>query len=490
MGKIKDTDLLLINRDGKDYNSPVQELSIPKKTSELDNDSNFITLADVPPAPDGGIPEAPTDGKQYARKSSAWAVVEIPEPDLEGSLTFRGTVANEAALPADAVLADLYYNEEDQHLYAKGESEWHKLSTIDDVDLDGFATEDWVEAKGYITAAEVPDDAAPINEVLAEGNTADPAQSLHFSISEGDIPPITTVDTIDFDGGAGLRLGGLVSYYHINQPFTVDTDSGDVSEFEYATKQMTVVEDAYYTTNDEGDVFNRVGLNGYKFRSSGTHTEINKRGIQVWVKDEDDEDNFIFRVDVEAYDGRSSIKAGEFIGDGSKLTNLPAAAVGISEVLAEGNTAEALQSMRFRLGAESVPDPDNLNPDPILLEDGIGSAHRALASSWTAHVQGTGGLHSDANANYFVNYILDEDGDPQALAKVDANYGFSYYQSGNITGSSSIGVDFGKDGINVSGNFKVDHEGSVEAKEFIGDGSKLTNLPAAPTVDQLPVLPD
>ena len=164
---------------------------------------------------------------------------------------------------------------------------------------------------------------------------------------------------------------------------------------------------------------------------------------------------------------------GELV-DGIDLAPAP-----ISEVLAEGNTAEALQSMRFRLGAESTPEPDNLNPDPILLEDGIGSAHRALASSWTAHVQGTGGLHSDANANYFVNYILDENADYLALAKVNANYGFSFFKHSSLGTDSgkSIALELGDQGIDVSGNFKVDHEGSVQAKEFIGDGSKLTNLP-------------
>ena len=164
MGKIKDTDLLLINRGGVDYKSPVEELSIPQKTSELDNDSNFITLEDVPPAPDGGIPEAPTDGKQYARKSSAWAEVEIPEPDLEGSLIFKGSVANEAALPDDAAVGDLYYNEEDGHLYAKGDSEWHKLNTVDDVDLDDYALKTEIptdnaqlaNGAGYITLNQIP----------------------------------------------------------------------------------------------------------------------------------------------------------------------------------------------------------------------------------------------------------------------------------------------------------------------------------------------
>lgn len=45
---------------------------IPTKTSQLTNDSAFITLADVP----ASLPDAPSDGKQYARKDAAWSVVE------------------------------------------------------------------------------------------------------------------------------------------------------------------------------------------------------------------------------------------------------------------------------------------------------------------------------------------------------------------------------------------------------------------------------
>ena len=47
-------------------------LAIPDATSDLTNDSGFITAADVPAAP---VQEAPVDGKQYARKDAAWEEV-------------------------------------------------------------------------------------------------------------------------------------------------------------------------------------------------------------------------------------------------------------------------------------------------------------------------------------------------------------------------------------------------------------------------------
>ena len=66
-------------------------------------------------------------------------LTNLPTGDLEGSLVFKGTVPDEGSLPADAAVGDLYYREDDQHLYGKGESEWHKVGKIEDVDLSEYA---------------------------------------------------------------------------------------------------------------------------------------------------------------------------------------------------------------------------------------------------------------------------------------------------------------------------------------------------------------
>lgn len=47
-------------------------VAIPDATSDLTNDSGFITVADIPAVP---VQEAPVDGQQYARKDGAWSVV-------------------------------------------------------------------------------------------------------------------------------------------------------------------------------------------------------------------------------------------------------------------------------------------------------------------------------------------------------------------------------------------------------------------------------
>ena len=48
-------------------------VEVPTLTSQLTNDSGFITAAEVPPS---GIEEAPNDGQQYARQNEAWTVVQ------------------------------------------------------------------------------------------------------------------------------------------------------------------------------------------------------------------------------------------------------------------------------------------------------------------------------------------------------------------------------------------------------------------------------
>lgn len=49
----------------------ITDADVPTATSELTNDSGFITLDDVP----ASLPDAPADGNQYARQDNAWTVV-------------------------------------------------------------------------------------------------------------------------------------------------------------------------------------------------------------------------------------------------------------------------------------------------------------------------------------------------------------------------------------------------------------------------------
>ena len=198
---IKGTDYLVVNRDNVDYKALVSDLNIPTDNAELANGANYITLAEVPEVDldDYALKtEIPVDNTELTNGAGYITLSEVPEPDLEGALIFRGTVANEGELPGDAVVGDLYYNEEDGLLYAKGESEWHALGEVAEVDLDGYATETWVESKGYITIDEVPEvdlDPYALKTEIPTDN-ADLANGAGY-ITASDLP-----EDVDLDGYA------------------------------------------------------------------------------------------------------------------------------------------------------------------------------------------------------------------------------------------------------------------------------------------------
>ena len=370
-----------------DYNDLINQPSIPTDNAELANGANYITLGEVPAGFSGDYndltnqPTIPTDNADLANGAGYITLSEVPEPDLEGSLIFRGTVVNEAALPADAVVGDLYYNEDDGHLYAQGSSTWHKLNTIDDVDLGAYAK--LTDSTQSITANEfigdgskltnLPSGGGSISEVLAEGNTADPGQSLHFRVNQGDLPPFTR-DIIDVEAGTGLRLGGLVSYYTINEAFTIDTDHG-ATDFTLCQRRMSAVDDYYFAHTPGGDfIAAGMGVSGISFSAENSHLELSPSVVNLRVGDFDDP---LLRIEARTDIGTSSITAGEFIGDGSKLTNLPAAAAPINEVLAAGNETDFGQHIRFKSTADSIPPTfrESLLPDGTEIDFSGGSGN-------------------------------------------------------------------------------------------------------------------
>ena len=193
MAKIKASDLLVINRNNTDYKAEVSELGIPSVVSDLTNDAGYITVDEVPevdldpyalkteiPTDNADlsngagyitlseVPEVDLDGyatEEWVEGKKYITLDEVPDPDLEGALIFRGSVANESELPGDAVQGDLYYNEDDNHLYAKGDDDWHKVGQVDDIDLSVYALKteiptdnaDLANGANYITLAEVPE---------------------------------------------------------------------------------------------------------------------------------------------------------------------------------------------------------------------------------------------------------------------------------------------------------------------------------------------
>ena len=177
MPDIQKTDFLVVNRSNVDYKAEVKELGIPENTSDLANDSGYITSADLPTVPtyllqtdkitragEPAIELVDSEGNYSNVKfvgvgdivvTSDIAGINISaniQPEIPGALIFRGTVPDEGSLPADGVVGDLYFNEDDGNLWAKGESQWFQLGQVDDVNLDEYARLDGAVFTGKVTA--------------------------------------------------------------------------------------------------------------------------------------------------------------------------------------------------------------------------------------------------------------------------------------------------------------------------------------------------
>jgi len=59
----------------------ITQADIPANVSAFTNDAGYITAGEVPPS---GVQEAPTDGQQYARQNEEWSPVQSPTAPLVG----------------------------------------------------------------------------------------------------------------------------------------------------------------------------------------------------------------------------------------------------------------------------------------------------------------------------------------------------------------------------------------------------------------------
>ena len=122
-------------------------LDIPSKTSQLENDSGFITKI-----PDEYVTETELDAKGYLTEHQSLA--EYAKKSELFSKDYND-LTNKPTIPSVEGLASTQYVD-------------NKVSEIVVPSLEGYATEQWVEGKGYLTQ----------HQSLADYSTTTQVQSM------------------------------------------------------------------------------------------------------------------------------------------------------------------------------------------------------------------------------------------------------------------------------------------------------------------------
>ena len=126
-------------------------LEIPSKTSDLVNDSGFITQI-----PDEYVTETELDAKGYLTQHQSLA--EYAKKSELFSKDYND-LTNKPTIPSIEGLASTQYVDE-------------KVAAIVVPSLDGYATEQWVEGKGYLTQHQSLADYSTTTQVQSMINTA------------------------------------------------------------------------------------------------------------------------------------------------------------------------------------------------------------------------------------------------------------------------------------------------------------------------------
>jgi hypothetical protein len=229
-----------------------------------------------------------------------------------------------------------------------------------EVDLTGYATEQWVKKQGYLTSIpdvpNSPDIPSPsLDAVLKAGNKANPGQSIRMEVDESDVEELEAIlgslsggkqrEAINIEGRSGLRLGAAVSTYTFNEPFNVDLDEGEVSLFQACQRKMTAAGDLFTGGTSEGSYTEaKFGIGGFSYWSDFC-VNINIHGYGYTVNCRNDAGEESLKIHWHKSSNRSYVKADEFIGDGSKLTGVTKNATMLTALRAATTFEELRESL-------------------------------------------------------------------------------------------------------------------------------------------------
>ena len=332
-------------------------------------------------------------------------LTNLPTPVLEGGLVFKGSVDTESSLPdSDNSVGDLWHTNDDDVLHAWGEDDsWHKVGSSTEINLDEYAKlldqDQDIVARSFVAHIDDGPDKVNATSIYTGLGLAFQADIK----SQGGTGPI--ISASNNINSQGLYI--FAAYAEDNSSRTVELQgSGLGIEF--------------YNSGDEK-------VSSMEFKGDGLKIDgVNADGCSATIA--------------------GSVTAAEFIGDGSKLTNLPG---GDAPEYVDGGEVTLIKPDWIQV--QSFADESQVGQD-----DGEGGT---VAPGFDPSVLGGTMLLTNQGIWHAFDWGPDY---------IHPPFRFSYDSY-----SLSYGTNF------EDTYFEVSTHGTVTAKKFVGDGSELTNLPTS-----------
>ena len=357
-----------------DYDDLLNQPTIPTDNSELANGAGYLINTDLDPYAlktelfSGSYndlsdtPTIPSDNTELTNGAGYITLGEVPSPDLEGALIFRGTVANQGELPVDAVVGDLYYVTADDELFGRGETQWHQLGSVADLSLYALKTD--------------LDDYTPTADLAAVATSG--------SYNDLSDKPTIPTNNSELTNGAGYLVDADLDPYALKtdlDPYALKTElfSGSYNDL---TNQPTIPTDNDQLANSAGYITS-AALDDYTLTAdlatvatTGDYDDLlNQPTIPTDNSQLVNGMNYLTNTDLDPYALKIELFSGSYNDLSDKpdipqntsdltndsnfitLSDLPDSSTPtISEVLAEDNTAASLQSLSFhKPNGENIP---------------------------------------------------------------------------------------------------------------------------------------